>query len=310
MVLILSNRFDVSTTTVIEWLDINKINWFRINEEDVINIFFTGEDIKFECNNRTVFLSDIKSYWYRRGGFKLGNIKLSKIKQFNNFQNYETEKIIEFIMYKLDNCKRINAFKTSDVNKLIVSDIARKIGLLTPKDYIISLKKSFIEIEKKEDCLITKSITGDCMQDFEKFTIYNYTKKITQKKISTKNFFPSLVQNYIEKKYEIRTFFLNKKMFSMAIISQNNKTTEVDFRNYSNEKPNRNIPFKLPLTIENKIIELMKILNLNSGSIDLILTPNNEFVFLEVNPVGQFGMTSYPCNYNIEKLIASTLSYE
>lgn len=30
----------------------------------------------------------------------------------------------------------------------------------------------------------------------------------------------------------------------------------------------------------------------------------NNFYFLEINPVGQFGMVSGPCNYKIEKLIA------
>jgi len=46
---------------------------------------------------------------------------------------------------------------------------------------------------------------------------------------------------------------------------------------------------------------------LNSGSIDILVTPNNEYVFLEVNPVGQFGMVSQPCNYYLEKRIAERL---
>jgi D-alanine-D-alanine ligase-like ATP-grasp enzyme len=51
----------------------------------------------------------------------------------------------------------------------------------------------------------------------------------------------------------------------------------------------------------------MNKLDLNCGSIDMIVTPKNEYVFLEVNPVGQFGMVSYPCNYNLEKKIAEYL---
>ena len=34
------------------------------------------------------------------------------------------------------------------------------------------------------------------------------------------------------------------------------------------------------------------------------LKSNDDFIFLEVNPVGQFGMTSSPCNYSLEKKIA------
>ncbi|KIX21862.1 hypothetical protein SY27_04040 [Flavobacterium sp. 316] len=311
MILILSNRFDTSTTIVTEWLDLERIDWIRINEEDPLNIHFLGSDIKFELiNNKSFFLSEIKSYWYRRGLFNLANFKLSSIKQFNSFQQFETKKIIEFIMYKLDCLNKINSFNNSDVNKLIISDKARKVGLITPIDYLISLKDSFKNLESYNNSLITKSVSGDCMQDFQNFTIYNYTKKITLKDVSSDLFFPSLVQNYIEKKYEIRSFFLNNEFYSMAILSQNSKQTEIDFRDYNKEKPNRTIPFKLPNYIENKIKQLMDELSLNSGSIDMIVTPQNDFVFLEVNPIGQFGMTSYPCNYNIEKLIAKTLKYD
>jgi hypothetical protein len=46
---------------------------------------------------------------------------------------------------------------------------------------------------------------------------------------------------------------------------------------------------------------------MNCGSLDLIYSIDNEFVFLEVNPVGQFGMVSKPCNYNLEKILAKEL---
>jgi D-alanine-D-alanine ligase-like ATP-grasp enzyme len=48
----------------------------------------------------------------------------------------------------------------------------------------------------------------------------------------------------------------------------------------------------------------MQKLKLNTGSIDMIYTNDSKFIFLEVNPVGQFGMVSKPCNYNLEKKIA------
>jgi hypothetical protein len=37
------------------------------------------------------------------------------------------------------------------------------------------------------------------------------------------------------------------------------------------------------------------------------MTKKGEYVFLEVNPIGQFGMVSAPCNYNLEKKIAQYL---
>lgn len=39
----------------------------------------------------------------------------------------------------------------------------------------------------------------------------------------------------------------------------------------------------------------------------MVFTKKEEYIFLEVNPVGQFNMTSVPCNYNLEKIIAQKL---
>ena len=48
-------------------------------------------------------------------------------------------------------------------------------------------------------------------------------------------------------------------------------------------------------------------LGLNTGSIDLILTPSNDYVFLEVNPSGQYGMIEASCFYGLDKLISKEL---
>ena len=56
-----------------------------------------------------------------------------------------------------------------------------------------------------------------------------------------------------------------------------------------------------------KLLKLMKKLGLNFGSIDMIKAKNGEYYFLEVNPVGQFGMVSHPCNFSIEKHLAELL---
>ena len=93
----------------------------------------------------------------------------------------------------------------------------------------------------------------------------------------------------------------------MAIFSQNNNKTKVDFRRYDTEFPNRLVRYSLPKNIQNKLILLMSHLKLATGSIDMIVTEDNDFIFLEVNPFGQFGMVSKPNNFNLEKRIAKYL---
>jgi len=93
----------------------------------------------------------------------------------------------------------------------------------------------------------------------------------------------------------------------MAIFSQSDAKTKVDFRNYNDEKPNRMVPYKLPCDIEKKIDVFMKKINLNNGSIDFILTEKNEYFFLEVNPAGQYGMIEQACFYGLDEKIAKIL---
>ena len=93
----------------------------------------------------------------------------------------------------------------------------------------------------------------------------------------------------------------------MAIFSQNDEQTQLDYRNYNRVKPNRNIPYILPKDIETKLQKLMDKLDLNTGSIDMMVTTEGEYVFLEVNPTGQFGWVSENCNYYLEEKIAHCL---
>jgi len=159
------------------------------------------------------------------------------------------------------------------------------------------------------DRVISKDINDAFHFYHPKEQFGTYAELITKNNLDEipDTFIPSLVQKYIEKKIEIRTFFFMNEIKSMAIFSQNDSKTKVDFRKYNLKKPNRTVPFKLPVEIENKLTDLMKSLDLETGSIDLIMTPINDFYFLEVNPVGQFGMVSQPCNYPLEKRIAEYL---
>lgn len=56
-----------------------------------------------------------------------------------------------------------------------------------------------------------------------------------------------------------------------------------------------------------KLNKLMKLLKLNTGSIDMIVDHNNNYIFLEVNPVGQFVAYGEFCNYYLDREMAKIL---
>ena len=120
-------------------------------------------------------------------------------------------------------------------------------------------------------------------------------------------FYLTLFQEELEKEYELRIFCLDGDVYGMAIFSQLDQKTKVDFRNYNLSRPNRVVPYAVPAAVHTKINYLLANLGLTNGSVDMVRTVAGEYVFLEVNPTGQFGMVSEPCNYYLEQRMAEFL---
>ena len=323
-VLILSESDDDSTVDVIQWILYYGVKIVRINVEEPL--FIEAMQLSEFTNNidiivakRRIKLTSFASFWYRRGDFslmindfKLENgikavekkMKLNILEERNSYKNY-----LHHVLTKKNSVG--NFLSDVEVNKLIVLEEARSVGLSIPTTYIVKKKKLLVELILKHKRVITKSLSEGGLFFLNKnFFTSNPTVLIENKNLlKIPNVFPpSLIQVYIEKKIEIRSFYLKGKLFSSAIFSQADKQTEIDFRNYNNEKPNRVVPFKLPDIIQNKVKQLCDNLKINSGSIDMIYSASREFIFLEVNPIGQFFQISYPCNYYLEQEIAKLLS--
>jgi ATP-GRASP peptide maturase of grasp-with-spasm system len=199
----------------------------------------------------------------------------------------------------------IGTFHTRAVNKLKVLYEAAKLGIEIPETLVTAKKKLVLEYSSKN--IISKSIYEGFKCKIKNGNYTLYTEKVVKRNLKA-TFFPTLFQSTIEKEADIRSFYLDGKFYSMAIRSQSAEQTETDFRKYLKDIQNRSFSFKLPTEIEDKLHQLMLKIGLNTGSIDIIFTKDGRFVFLEVNPVGQFGMTSIPCNYYLEKAIAEKLS--
>ena len=318
-VLIVSDENDGTTNEVIEWLLYLKTPFIRINYTDEVEV------VKIEINkfiiqvrNKLIDSDNIKSYWFRTGNIKLSHKwasrKNSSVENGLNaricnavkiHEKYELADIVDHIHYILENKpNKIGSKLFSEVNKLMVLHQATLCGLTIP-DTLITSQLDVARHYFNDQPTITKSIRMFTFR--EDVNILSYTEKIDLASLSLDGFQNSLLQKQIEKEYEIRAFYLKGKFYSMAIFSQSDSQTQVDFRRYIDERPNRFVPYILPNCIEIKIISLMEKLNLDTGSIDLIKTKDEKYYFLEVNPVGQFGMVSVPCNYYLEKLIATSL---
>ena len=217
------------------------------------------------------------------------------------------EKILHNYLLKVPS---LSSYFNSDMNRVCVLQTAKKTGLKIPNFGVFNQKKDVEIFFYQHSKIVNKPIWNGLFINKDNIQYLNYTSEFCKKDLALlpKLFAPSLFMEYIEKKYELRVFFLNGECSTMAILSQNDSKTKIDFRKYNIEKPNRNESYLLPENIKNKIVKLMDAFQLKTGSLDIIVTPDDNFVFLEINPIGQFLNVSHTCNYNLEKKIALFLS--
>jgi len=316
MILILSIPNDQDTQLVIDWLKFKKKHFFRVNDDDLINgktqfFYEIGKPNQayFLKNNKKLLLQDIDVVWYRKFRFLQ-----SFQKDEPDLKKYMKSEflVLSKIIFKLLSKKKWLFDRSKMASKIEILEKAIECGLTIPKSAIISSKKALEQFEIAHGSnIISKAMKeGDHIVDKHKFHYSMFTIRIDDLDKVPNSFSPSYIQRYAEKEFELRCFYLNKKIWSMAIFSQNNEKTKLDFRNYDREVPNRTEPYILPKEIHKKVIDLMESLGLNTGSIDFIKEKNGDYVFLEVNPSGQFSMTAFPCNYPLHEEVSNYLSYE
>lgn len=331
MILIFSESTDISTKEIKERL--------RNMSQEVLEISMGTPDIYFEYigddkilfndrkSNRTYNLLEASACWWRRTGLT-PNMLTSEfpvkididgeeldflIQGERNILRYEVSSIIKFInnmIYK--RCPiHIGNPNQMGLNRLLTLEMAKNIGLKIPRYAIITNLNQISNMSSIGKSFVVKAIEDGLYHFYNNKAFYSYTEAYIKEDMQGKNIplFPSLIMEKIEKKYEIRSFYLDGHFYSMCIFSQNNIQTEVDFRKYCVERPNKVEPYKLPANIEKMLDELFHYYDLNCGSVDIVVDKKGNYVFLEINPVGQFQMTSTPCNYNIEQIIANYLTY-
>jgi ATP-GRASP peptide maturase of grasp-with-spasm system len=330
MICILSQAFlEPTTEAVMDWLHAWGVPYVRINGSDIDHpsgpkISISTKEIKLQINIDGVLInpSEIEVVWFRRWAYNNRHRKIDLFKNelhhsdMNLFMSYhhvyqELQTVSTFLFSRLAHAVWLGDPKTSSPNKLQMMQSAIEVGLDVPDTLITTDINEVRAFAQKHGHVVTKPLSDMLLCVFDDVVFASYTSIVPEEFLcegAWSGSFPSLFQEKLEKKYEIRTFYLDGQFYSMAMFSQHIPITQVDFRRYDYENQARTVPYQLPAGIEDKLHILMKTLDLKTGSIDIIRTVDGRYVFLEVNPNGQFGMVSEPCNYFLEKKVARYLA--
>jgi glutathione synthase/RimK-type ligase-like ATP-grasp enzyme len=137
-----------------------------------------------------------------------------------------------------------------------------------------------------------------------------YTTQLLQEhlvNLDSARWSPAIYQELIEKRCDVRVTYVGGLLFVAEIDSQTDLQAKIDWRRTINpELPHH--PARLPTVVEDQVRTLMGHLGLEFGALDFIRTLDDDYIFLEVNPNGQWLWLEDLLKFPISAAIADWLA--
>nr|WP_260172209.1 hypothetical protein [Mucilaginibacter phyllosphaerae] len=196
-------------------------------------------------------------------------------------------------------------------NKLYQLRLASTVGLKIPDTIISNNINEIVNFSRNHgDKVACKPLRHTNLVNEADAPVGIYTQMVTTKEFigrdQSLSIAPMIIQQYIEKKIELRVTIIGHHVFACEIHSQSSDRTKHDWRRYDFENVKHAV-HEIPRKISDRILKLMRALRLNYGAMDLIINPEGEYVFLEVNPTGQYGWIEDITGLPISKTFALAL---
>ena len=251
--------------------------------------------INHRITNNSVSIEDIGAIWLRKSAeYCYASDDLSP--QEKAFAKQETEHTLFSLLYSLDcfwmshpKALRAAQWKGEQLKR------ASQLGFRVPKS-IISNQPASVRKFKNEipgDIIfkaMSSSFLGADKVETKDLSVSGLsTTVISEEQLESIDAISELAccfQEYIPKKYELRVTVIGHKIFAAKIDSQADPRTKTDFRDFSVDIPYQ--ATQLPESIERQCLAFVHDSQLMFGALDIIVTPDDEYVFLENNPAGQF----------------------
>jgi glutathione synthase/RimK-type ligase-like ATP-grasp enzyme len=290
-VLVVSTVVDLATDDVVRRLEARSKRVLRVNTEDYpfarsFTVGITSEEQRLSIDGTTVPLPT--AVWYRRmrtparpEGLDVGAydfcVQESRAAVLGSIQGLRTRWMshpaavwrAEFKPYQLA--------------------VARELGLTLPRTCITNEPAAVRQFANSVHRMIGKPVrSGHLVRNGQELAIF--TSEISTKdleNLSGVELAPCIYQELLEKRHDIRVTIVGDRIFSAGIDSQSDPDARVDWRQTSNPEIGH-FRVQLPSAMEEQLKALMHRLQLTFGAIDLVHTADDRYVFLEVNPSGQW----------------------
>ncbi|MCL4476568.1 MAG: ATP-dependent carboxylate-amine ligase [Nitrospirae bacterium] len=315
--MILTNREDLTADYVVLELQKRAVPFTRLNTEDFPQRLNLSLHIGTDSLVRGTLLSssvslpieNIRSVWYRRPSLpSFPDVEMDPgVREFCTKESYYA---LEGLWASLDVFWVSDPFNIKKAeNKPYQLHVASNIGFLIPRT-LVSNDPDEIEtfFKQCQNGLIVKPVrTGIVhINREEKIIFTNVVNPSDLESLDMARLAPSIYQEMISKRYDIRITVIGNKIFATEIHSQQFEESKVDWRRGENpDIPHRR--HQLPSEIEEKCLRLNRTLGLQFSAIDLVLDSDGQYYFLEINPNGQWAWIEERTGYELTRHLVDLL---
>lgn len=315
MILILSNKWDVSIDFVIKELRARKHPFLRINTEDFINnkatISLPDFHVSITKGSQTYDLTEnVRVIWNRRPGKVFDDIpKESRptqaVQKYVNDQWYSWLEALQLI----NNVTWINHPQANDAmeNKIRQLRLAKELGFNIPNTIFSNDPSAANDfLDQHDGRLIAKALYSPLIEEDSQDS-FIFSNLITELPVSHAEIrmCPSIFQEPIVPKVDYRVTVIGNTVIAAKIHGVDSCSIPIDWRTKKD-----GVTFsecKLPANIEELCRLYVKKSGLLFGAIDL-LEYNNNFTFLEINPNGEWGWLQKPAGLPIAEALCDLMA--
>lgn len=295
-VLIITNDHDSHASAVIRELNERGVVVFRFHPPEFPDAYSVsieiGDDgrIEGEIKNahRRVEFSDICAAWYRRSRNVYDTpVNLSSA-TLDNYIAAQTSATLAALSEGLDTLwvGHPPKLRRAEVKALQLA-LASKAGLKTPHTLISNdpaRAEAFIDMLGGAECAIKPLFAAGASNE-EGYRVPLTTTLPPDYPLESVSLAPNIFQPYIEKAFELRCVVIGDRIFCARINSHESDITRKDHWRAGDREYD---VYTLPEDVQAAIRRLIASFEINFATIDLIVTPEGEIVFLELNPNGQW----------------------
>jgi glutathione synthase/RimK-type ligase-like ATP-grasp enzyme len=235
-------------------------------------------------------LGDVISVWLRRPGMFRVNPNLTS--GARRFAIQEAQIAIGGLLQTLD-CLWVNRLERAVVAecKPLQLKYATAVGFEVPRSLITNDPDAAIAFfEECDGNVVYKPLSTSYLQTEPGGSALNiYTSIVEREHLELAGAISAtacLFQEHVAKKTELRITLIGDEVFPVQIDSQHAPKSSVDWRRGYEHLRYRIYP--LPRSVRSRCLELNKCLGLVFSTMDFIITPDDDLIFLEVNPSGEW----------------------